>query len=199
MNDQTQDPAQDPQNQQVTDQSTQPNDQTQKPVQTKEDPQDQSQAQDDDLTNIEAELQQTKSKLEEMTGISMRALADLQNYKRRMEEEKSTFITFANAALFQELLPSLINIQRTLNHETKDEEWIKGAEQTMKQIIQSCEKAGLSQMQLKPGDPFDPNLHEALMTAPGEKDQILEVLEPGFMLGEKVLKQARVKVGNGEQ
>jgi len=185
MNDQNQDPKKDPQNQQATDE-------TEKIVQ----PQDQSQ--NDDLANLQSELEQTNAKLEEMTGISQRALADLQNYKRRMEEEKGAFIEFANAALFQELLPSLINIQRTLDHEAKDEEWIKGAEQTMKQILQSCEKAGLTQLQVKPGDPFDPNTHEALMTAPGEKDTILEVLEPGYMLGEKVIKPVKVQVGNGE-
>ena len=51
---------------------------------------------------------------------------------------------------------------------------------------------------VKPGDQFNPTLQEALLTAPGPKDQILEILENGYMLGERVLKQVRVKVGNGE-
>ncbi|MBU0668093.1 nucleotide exchange factor GrpE [Patescibacteria group bacterium] len=151
-----------------------------------------------DLDNLQKELEQTKQKLDEMTAISQRALADLQNFKRRNEEEKAVFIAFANAALFTELLPSIENIHRTLDHETKDEEWIKGAEQTMKQILQICEKAGLNEIPAKIGDSFDPNIHEALLTAPGPKDQILEVLEKGYTLENRVIKPARVKVGNGE-
>ena len=49
------------------------------------------------------------------------------------------------------------------------------------------------------GTTFDPNLHEALMMAPGEKDKVLEEFEKGYMLGDKVLKRPRVKVGNGEE
>jgi molecular chaperone GrpE len=151
-----------------------------------------------DFKKLEQEFKDTQQKLEEMTGISQRALADLQNYRRRVEEEKGAFIQFANAALFAELLPSIENIHRSLEHEPRDEDWVKGVEQTMKQIVQSCDKLGLKAMETAPGDPFDPNSQEALMTAPGEKDTILEVMEKGYMLGDKVLKPARVKVGNGE-
>ena len=151
-----------------------------------------------DPEDLQKELTNTRQKLQEMTGITQRALADLQNYRRRVEEEKAAFIEFANAALFAELLPAIENIKRTIDHETKDEEWIKGATATMAQITTMCEKHGLKTIPSKPGDQFDPTLHEALLTAPGPKDQILEVLENGYMLGERVLKQVRVKVGNGE-
>ncbi|MFO0780667.1 MAG: nucleotide exchange factor GrpE [Candidatus Gracilibacteria bacterium] len=46
---------------------------------------------------------------------------------------------------------------------------------------------------------FDPNIHEALLTGPGEKDLVIQEFEKGYMLGDKVLKRARVQVGNGEQ
>ena len=158
---------------------------------------------DDTQTNnadsdLQIELEQTKQKLEEMTTISQRSLADLQNFKRRNEEEKATFIAFANAALFTELLPAIDNIHRTLTHETKDEEWIKGEEQTMKQILQICQKTGLNEIPAQVGEPFDPTKHEALLTAPGPKDQILEILENGYMLETRIIKPTRVKVGNGE-
>lgn len=150
-----------------------------------------------ELNNLEEELTQTKQKLDEMTAISQRALADLQNFKRRTEEEKSNFITFANIALLQELLPAIDNMHRTLNHETKDQEWIAGAEQTMKQTNQILEKIGLSTIPTL-NEPFDPTKHEALLTGPGEKDKIIEELEKGYTFNEKVIKMARVKVGNGE-
>lgn len=152
-----------------------------------------------DLENLQKELTDTQQKLQEMTGISQRALADLQNYRRRVEEEKAAFIKFANATLFSELLPAVENINRALAHEPKDEEWIKGATTTMTQITAVCEKHGLKIIPAKPGDAFNPTLHEALLTAPGPKDQILEVLENGYMLDERVIKPVRVKVGNGEE
>jgi molecular chaperone GrpE len=159
--------------------------------------QDQNQPTDNELNTLQEELMLTQQKLEEMTKISQRTLADLQNYKRRNEEEKKSFIEFANATMFKELLPGLENISRTLAHEPKDENWSKGAEQTMKQIIQICEKLGLKSIPTV-GEKFNPNLHEALLTGPGEEDVILEELEKGYTLGDRVLKAARVKVGNGE-
>ncbi|MBD3328436.1 nucleotide exchange factor GrpE [Candidatus Peregrinibacteria bacterium] len=151
-----------------------------------------------DLNKLEEELNQTKQKLDEMTAISQRALADLQNFKRRTEEEKANFITFANIALLQELLPAIDNMHRTLEHETKDQEWIAGAEQTMKQTLQILGKIGLSTVPTL-NETFDPTKHEALLTGPGEKDKIIEELEKGYTLNDKVIKMARVKVGNGEQ
>lgn len=152
---------------------------------------------DVNLDTIQQELEQTKQKLDEMTAISQRALADLQNFKRRTEEERSQFITMANANLFKELLPILESASRALKHENKDAEWIKGVEQTLNQLLQTTRQMGLTPISTE-GE-FDPEKHEALLTGPGPKDQIIEVLEKGYMLGEKVIKPARVKVGNGEK
>ncbi len=152
---------------------------------------------DPEFEQLKQELEQAQSKLQEMTTISQRALADLQNYKRRVEEEKAGFVTFANAALFVELLPAIQNIERALGAEPKDAKWAKGAEQTMRQIVQVLEKMGLKVIPTL-DEKFDPKLHEALLTGPGEADLILEELEKGYMLGDRVLKHARVKVGNGQ-
>ena len=145
-----------------------------------------------DPTNpIEAELK-------EMTKIAQHALADLQNFRRRAEEERASYITYANADLLNALLPSIENMNKALAHEPKDAEWIKGAETTMKQLLQTLEQKGLKAIPAAAGEKFDPNFHEALMVAPGTKDEILEEFEKGYLLGEKVLKRSRVQVGNGE-
>lgn len=158
---------------------------------------DSGKATDQDYAQLKQELEQTQGKLQEMVKISQRALADLQNFKRRTEEEKSSFTAFANAALIGEFIPVINNIHRILGHEPKDAEWAKGVEPTLKQFIQTLEKAGIKSIPTT-GQKFDPRLHEALLMAPGEKDIILEELEKGYTLGEKVLKPARVKVGNGQ-
>jgi molecular chaperone GrpE len=151
-----------------------------------------------DFAHLQTELEQTQAKLDEMMNISKHALADLQNYKRRVEEEKAAFVTFANSELVSCLLPSLSNFERAMKHEPKDTEWAKGVEQTYKQMLGELEKRGLTPIAAI-GQKFDPHLHEALLTAPGEKDMVLEELEKGWMLGERIIKTARVKVGNGEK
>ncbi|MFC1750669.1 nucleotide exchange factor GrpE [Pseudomonadota bacterium] len=70
-------------------------------------------------------------------------------------------------------------------------------EQTLNQFLQTLERIGFKQIKAE-GETFDPNLHEALLTAPGEKDLVLEELEKGFTLNDRVVKQAKVKVGSGE-
>ena len=155
------------------------------------DPQDDSTQQQDPTNPIEAELK-------EMTKIAQHALADLQNFRRRAEEERASYITYANADLLNALLPSIENMNKALAHEPKDAEWIKGAETTMKQLLQTLEQKGLKAIPTAAGEKFDPNFHEALMVAPGTKDEILEEFEKGYMLGEKVLKRSRVQVGNSE-
>lgn len=155
-------------------------------------------AQETDLNALQIELQQTQEKLKEMTNITQHALADLQNFRRRAEEERASYVSYANAGLLTDLIPVLENMNKALAHDPKDAEWIKGAEATMRQFQNI-----LSQKNLKPinalNQPFDPNIHEALLTGPGEKDQVVQEFEKGYMLGDKVLKRARVQVGNGEQ
>lgn len=180
-----------------------------KDPQTKQDPQDQSQQtatqsgtdqsqpSPQEFEAIKNELEETQSKLTEMMTISQHALADLQNYRRRTEEEKSSFIEFANADLILGLIPALNALATALNHEPKDAECLKGIEASIRQITNEFQKRGLKEIPTI-GQKFDPKLHQALLVAPGEKDTILEELEKGYTLGERVIKPARVKVGNGE-
>lgn len=139
-----------------------------------------------------------QEELKSMTSIAQRALADLQNFKRRAEEERASYIHYANAELLIDLLPTVENMNKALAHEPKDAEWAKGAQTIMQLLLQALEKRGLKAIPAL-DQPFDPKIHDALMVGPGPKDQIIEEFEKGYMLGEKVLKRSRVKVGNGEQ
>ncbi len=152
---------------------------------------------DADLNTLKQELEDTQSKLKEMTTITQHALADLQNFRRRADEERAGYVAYANADLMNELLPVLENINKALAHEPKDAEWIKGATQIFLQFQQSLQKRGLTPIEAK-DKPFDPKIHEALMVGPGPKDQVVEEYEKGYTLGDKVLKRSRVRVGNGE-
>ena len=152
---------------------------------------------DKKLIKLQEELEANNQKIGELTNMAQRAVADLQNYKRRMEEDKKEFINYAKADAIGTFLPIYDNLFRAINHlpeDLKENEWVKGVESIKMQF-----EAILNQFQVVQikciGEKFDPNLHEALLTGEGEKDIVLEELEPGYMLGDRVLKAAKVKVG----
>ncbi|MCC7196702.1 nucleotide exchange factor GrpE [Candidatus Peregrinibacteria bacterium] len=154
------------------------------------------------LTNeneaLKSDIEQAKKQLDDMLKISQNALADLQNFRRRSEEEKNAFVEYANAGLIKSsVLPFLDNMHRALTHEPKDAEWAKGVEQSMQLFEKALATQGLKAYD-SVGQKLDPKIHEVVMMAPGEKDIILQEAEKGFMLGDKVLKPAKVIVGNGE-
>ncbi len=155
-----------------------------------------SQNDDAEYQQIKLELEETQSKLQDMVSISQRALADLQNFRRRAEEEKANYVQYANADLILALLPTIDNAHRALTHEPKDAEWSKGVEQILRQLTQIIEKKNVKTIPTV-GQKFDPNMHEALLMGPGEKDLVTEELEKGYLLGDRVIKRARVKVGDG--
>ena len=150
------------------------------------------------LTTVQAELESTKTRLAELTQISQQALADLQNFKKRTEEDKIKFVAFANSTLISELLPVLDNIDRSLAHLPEDpaaREWANGILAIMKQMDDVLKARGLEKIETA-GLTFDPNLHEAVMTEAGLKDQIIRELEKGYKLSDRVLRRAKVTVGN---
>ena len=139
------------------------------------------------------------AKIEELTGQLARAMADLQNFKRRSEDEKGSFIKYANAELLKTILPILDNLDRSVAHlpeELKDNEWTKGMLHIHDDLIKTFEKLGIKKIRTV-GEKLDPNVHEAMLTGPGEKDVILEEFEPGYTLFDDVIKVAKVMVGDG--
>lgn len=138
-------------------------------------------------------------KLEEMTEMAKRTMADLHNLKRRQEDERRLIITMANVDLIRTLLPILDNFERAITHTPeaiKNDQWIQGIEMCAKQLHKALTNAGLKPMETI-GQPFNPDLHEALIEGPGEKNIITEELEKGYILGERVIRHAKVKVGSG--
>ncbi|MEK7672579.1 MAG: nucleotide exchange factor GrpE [Patescibacteria group bacterium] len=150
-----------------------------------------SQAQDED------ELSKIKQELEQMTDIAKRTMADLVNVKRRYEEERIQTITLANLDLMGNLVPILDNLQRAKQHvPDAATEWFKGIEICINQLEQTLISAGLRPIQAL-NQKFNPEFHQALVQGPGEKDIVIEELEKGYTLGNRVLRHSKVKVGDG--
>ena len=146
------------------------------------------------------EQDKLKKELQEMTEMAKRTMADMQNLKRRQEEERKLLVSMANMDLIRTLLPHLDNIDRAIEHtpEGTDQNWFKGLEMSLTQIHQSLTNYGLKPMETV-GEKFNPDLHEAVAQGPGPQDQVIAEMEKGYMLGEKVLRHAKVQVGNGEE
>lgn len=128
-----------------------------------------------------------------------RMKADFENYKKRVERERMEFIKFANEELIMELLPILDNLERALNHTKVHKElttFEQGIGLVKKDLEEILKKRGLFRLMVI-GSPFDPNLHEAVMQKESEdyEDQtVIEELQAGYKLGERLLRPARVVI-----
>ena len=144
-------------------------------------------------------LEKQEQAPEALKELAARAQADLQNAKERMEREATDMRKFAAAGIVQKLLPAVDNFQRAFGHlpeELADNEWVKGVQAIEQDLLKQLEEAGLQKIECI-GLPADTEQHEVLQAGPGEKDIIVEVYEEGYLLHEKVLRPARVKVGDG--
>lgn len=145
---------------------------------------------------VDNELQQ---QVEELTGDLQRLQAEFTNYKRREAENRAELLSHARRDVVLQLLPLLDNIDRALSHrpeELKDNAWAGGVAAVGKQAGEALAKLGVTRI-ASVGEPFDPQLHEAISYEEGEGEQevVVEELQPGYMQGDTVLRHAMVKVG----
>ncbi len=154
-------------------------------------------------SGYDEENDKIKEELEKMTELAKRTMADLQNLKRRQEEERASIYKMANAELIKSLLPILDNLNRAIAHmpenpDEKTKKWLNGIEMCIGQFEKVFTDFGLSEINSL-NTPFDPDIHEAVMQGPGKKDHVTEEFEKGYKIGDRVLRHAKVKVGNGEK
>jgi molecular chaperone GrpE len=149
-----------------------------------------------------AEYEELQARLAELEGMKekmVRSAADFENAKKRLQRDKEDFAKYAQENLFRDLLPALDNLERALRHSKEDEATlknvVKGVEVVAKHFLDTLKKQGLQRFQSL-GEVFDPHRHEIMVTTEGSgKDhEILEEIEPGYMLHDRVLRVARVRV-----
>ena len=128
----------------------------------------------------------------------MRLMADFQNYKKRVEKEKSDIYSYANEKLVTELLNVLDNFERALEHEGEDKSFHEGMQMIFKQLFDVLEKSGLKEIPAL-GEEFDPNFHNAVMnedTEEYESGTVSGVMQKGYTLNGKVIRPSMVKVAS---
>ena len=128
----------------------------------------------------------------------LRLMADFQNFKRRVEKEKSDIYAYANEKLVSQLLDVIDNFERALLHEEADDSYVEGMKMIFKQLTGLLEKAGLEEINAL-GEDFDPNFHNAVMTEDNDdydSGKVTEVMQKGYLLNKKVIRPSMVKVNN---
>lgn len=146
------------------------------------------------------ETDAVKAELAALKETNLRIQAEFQNYKRRTEKEKSEIYKYANEKIVVELLVVMDNLDRALesiSHNVEDHQNVlNGVEMIKKSFEDLLEKEGVKVIEAV-NQPFDPNLHHAVMTE--EKDDcdadiVIEEFQKGYKLNDKVVRPAMVKV-----
>lgn len=134
----------------------------------------------------------------------LRAQAELDNYRKRVEQEKLSLIKYANTNLISDILPVLDNFKRAATHapQTTDatiSNWIIGIKAVEKQLEDALKQAGLDVIPTQVGDMFDHNIHDAIShdedRAP--ENTIIRIVESGYSLNDRVLRPVKVTVSAG--
>lgn len=153
----------------------------------------------DTVTGLKALLDDERAKSQAHFQNWQRAAADYQNFKRRVEEERSDTARFANAALVINLLPILDDFDRAfvnIDPAVAGLNWVDGVKQIQKKLQALLEVMGVSEI---PADSqrFDPAVHEAISQGPGEEGRVIAVAQKGYKLGDRILRPTMVVVGDG--
>jgi molecular chaperone GrpE len=150
-------------------------------------------------TSLQEELEEVRSKAQEYLDGWQRGLAEFANFKKRVEREQAQSYQNAAGNILKRYLEVVDDLERALKNRPKEGEgaaWSNGVELIYRKLLTILENEGVQPLG-KPGEAFDPNLHEAITSEENgqyESGQIIEVVRQGYILGERVLRPAMVRV-----
>ena len=150
------------------------------------------------VTRDEPVKEETKDRGEDWQTKYLRLMADFQNYKKRIESERSQIYARANEQIIVDLLNVIDNFDRALGTANKDDnkEFVEGVQMIYKQLLTVLQNEGVEEIEAL-GETFDPNVHNAVMTAPSdeyEEGKVSAVLQKGYTLKGKVIRPSMVQV-----
>lgn len=148
---------------------------------------------------LQNEIEQLKKQLEEADNKYLRLHADTENFKQRMRNEQATLQKYKAQSVMTNVLPVLDNFERALQVDAKTEEarsMMEGMDMIYRSLVEALKSEGLEPIEAV-DQPFDPNVHQAVMTDhDDEKDSgiVLDELQKGYKLKDRVLRPTMVKV-----
>lgn len=147
--------------------------------------------------SLEEQLSTAEAKAQDMQDAFLRAKAEVENVRRRAQEDISRAHKFAIEGFAEALVPVKDSLEMALQVETPSIESLKeGVEMTLKQLSSAFEKGRLIEIRPQPGEKLDPMKHQAISMVPAEQDAntIVSVLQKGYMISDRLLRPALVTV-----
>lgn len=141
------------------------------------------------------EQSKEEDKVKELTEDLQRLQAEFENFRKRTEKEKADYCRYAKSDIIQKLLPIVDNFELAMKNTDKPDDFIKGIGMVYAHFKDVLRKEGVEEIEAV-GKQFDPNLHEAMLSEPSEQEGVvLDELQKGYMLEDRVLRHTQVKVG----
>jgi molecular chaperone GrpE len=148
------------------------------------------------LDALQAQLAEAESKASEYKDGWARSQAEFQNYKRRVERDNTLTYASMKGDIIKKVLPALDDLERALQNRPVDDAWAGGIDLIARKLQNILESEGVKRIEAK-GAAFDPNFHEAITHEPSdevESEHVIDVVQNGYMLGERVIRPALVRV-----
>ncbi len=136
---------------------------------------------------LEEKIADLEKKLADAEAAKLRALADLENFRRRQAESLATWSRDAVCDWVKPLIPALLELQLGAEH-TADED----VQQVIAKFTEELGKLGLEKVAPEEGEQINPDFHEVLMTGEGEPGTVVQTFEPGWKIGDKVIIPAKI-------
>lgn len=154
------------------------------------------------LDKLESQLEEKTREAAENYDKWLRSVAELDNFKKRAQKEKSDLLKYCSESLLRALLPVLDNLERAVNHANQSGEkspLLEGVEMTRKQFLGVLEKFGVRPIPAA-GEEFDPERHEAVMQqeTEGESNRVVSEIEKGYFYQDRLLRPSKVIVSRSK-
>ena len=145
---------------------------------------------------LQSQLADTEAKASEFKDGWARSQAEFQNYKKRIERDNELTYASMKGDIIKKVLPALDDLERALQNRPVDDAWASGIELIARKLQSILESEGVKRIEVN-GAAFDPNFHEAISHEPSENVEsghVIAVVQNGYMLGERVIRPAMVRV-----
>lgn len=145
---------------------------------------------------LKKQLEEVEARASEYKDSWMRSQAEFQNYKKRIDRDNESMRLHMKGEIVKKILPLLDDLERAMQNRPADETWSNGIELIVRKFQTTLESEGVKRIEAE-GKEFDPNFHEAISNEPNdevESGHVIAVVQNGYMLGERVVRPALVRV-----
>jgi molecular chaperone GrpE len=156
----------------------------------------------DEYDALEKQIETLQAEVEEQKDGWLRSRAELDNYRKRVQRDAARSYQDAMANVLKIFISVADDLERALKNKPEykeTESWVNGIELILQKLQSQMKNQGVERLEVKPGDTFDPNIHEAITQEENpdfEEGQIIEVVQPGYRISDRIIRPAMVRVAS---